>query len=284
MDLTSLDIFEAVAAELNVTRAAHALGRAQSNVTTRLQALEQQLGVALFLREGKRLSLTEQGTTFLGYSRRLRALADEARQALHPQVPAGTLRLGSMESTAAARLPNVLARLHGTWPELELNLTTGTSQGLLRQLADGELDCALVALVEEQEQAPLAQLAERGLRGEALIAEEMLVLVPQGHTAPSTQGLRLAGFAKGCTYRGLGQRWLEREGSVRVQEVGSYHNMLACVAAGHSACIVPRSLLALQPDLPVRVQATLGTVHTWLAWRAGYATAGLAALREAFSA
>ncbi|MFO1212887.1 MAG: LysR family transcriptional regulator, partial [Paenacidovorax caeni] len=134
MDLTALDIFRTVAAEGSVTRAAERLQRAQSNVTTRVRQLEAELGVALFLREGKRMALTPEGLVLLDYAQRLLALAEEARQALHPGEPAGRLRLGSMESTAASRLPAPLARLHGQWPDIALELCTGASQVLLDKL------------------------------------------------------------------------------------------------------------------------------------------------------
>ena len=67
MDLTALDIFRTVAAEGSVTRAAERLQRAQSNVTTRVRQLEAELGVALFLREGKRMALTPEGLVLLDY-------------------------------------------------------------------------------------------------------------------------------------------------------------------------------------------------------------------------
>ena len=76
MDHTSLDIFRVVAAELSVTRAAKRLGRVQSNVTTRIQQLEEELGVPLFRRDGNRLTLSAEGDRFLGYANRMRALAD----------------------------------------------------------------------------------------------------------------------------------------------------------------------------------------------------------------
>ena len=114
MDLSSLEIFRAVAREASVTRAAQQLQRAQSNVTTRIRQLEEDLGVELFLRDGKRMSLTERGSEFLAYAEQLLALADEARQSMHPAEPGGRLRLGSMESTAASRLPALFedSRVH----------------------------------------------------------------------------------------------------------------------------------------------------------------------------
>ncbi|TLJ17613.1 LysR family transcriptional regulator, partial [Pseudomonas aeruginosa] len=69
------------------------LQRAQSNVTTRIRQLEEDLGVELFLRDGKRMSLTERGSEFLAYAEQLLALADEARQSMHPTEPGGRLRL-----------------------------------------------------------------------------------------------------------------------------------------------------------------------------------------------
>ena len=152
MDLTALDIFRTVAAEGSVTRAAERLQRAQSNVTTRVRQLEADLGVALFLREGKRMALTPEGLVLQDYAQRLLALAEEARQALHPGQPAGRLRLGSMESTAASRLPAPLARLHGQWPDIALELCTGASQVLLDKLRAHALDAVLHQRGPEVEQ------------------------------------------------------------------------------------------------------------------------------------
>ena len=131
MDLSSLEIACTVAAESSVTRAARLLGRAPSNVTIRIQQLERQLGVALFSRDGKRMSLTREGGTFLGYAKRLLALAQEARDAVKPLVPEGSLRVGSMESAAASRLPEALARFHVRWPAVSISLAIGASRELL---------------------------------------------------------------------------------------------------------------------------------------------------------
>ena len=75
MDLAALEIFRTVALEGSVTRSAERLGRVQSNVTTRVQQLEEQLGATLFRREGRRMVLTPAGETLCGYTDRLLALA-----------------------------------------------------------------------------------------------------------------------------------------------------------------------------------------------------------------
>src|SRR5512132_932908 len=99
MELSDLHVFATVVRAGGVTRAAERLHRVQSNVTTRVRKLEEDLGVELFVRDGRRLKLSPAGNVLLGYADRLLALATEAREALHEADPRGVLRLGSMEST-----------------------------------------------------------------------------------------------------------------------------------------------------------------------------------------
>ncbi len=286
MDLTTLEIFRLVALENSITRAAQRLQRVQSNVTTRIQQLEEELGVALFLRDGKRMSLTEQGRAFLDYAERLLSLADEARQAMHPDRPGGRLRLGSMESTAATRLPRPLAAFHGECPEVTLEVSTGTSAALIDGVLARRLDCALVALPENLD---ATALPGHGLQGDAVFREELLLALPPGHPvveSPAQVRVQtLAGFAKGCTYRQIGEQWLTAEGTppgFRVQEVGSYHAILACVAAGTCIGVLPRSVLDLQRDPAPVVTHSLREIDTWLVWRDGYATAAFQRFRGLF--
>lgn len=175
MDLTALEIFRAVAQEGSVTRAAERLGRVQSNVTTRVQQLEEQLGATLFLREGKRMVPTPAGESLRGYADRLLALAEEARQSVHPHEPGGRLRLGAMESTAAARLPQPLAQLHAQWPGLVLELSTAPSRQLVEQVLAHQIDCALVAW------PPPGIDADAPVEHTAVFAEALLLALPADH-------------------------------------------------------------------------------------------------------
>lgn len=270
MDLSSLEIFRAVAHEASVTRAAQQLQRAQSNVTTRIRQLEEDLGVELFLRDGKRMSLTERGSEFLAYAEQLLALADEARQSMHPAEPGGRLRLGSMESTAASRLPALLASYHKACPRVALEVSTGTSRALFDGVRARRLDCALVAAGPGW----AGELDGSGLRGEPLFREELLMILPTEHPpvhdAAEVRLRTLAGFARGCTYRQLAEDSLGTP--LTVQEVGSYHAILACVAAGACVGVLPRSVLQLLGTPSLR-SLPLAEVDTWLVWREGYATA-----------
>ncbi|KAF1016246.1 MAG: HTH-type transcriptional regulator GltR [Stenotrophomonas maltophilia] len=281
MDDTSLDVFRTVAEELSITRAAQRLGRAPSNVTTRVQQLEAELGAELFVRSGKRLSLSPQGERFLGYAQRLLALTEEARQSLQPDALSGLLRIGSMESTAASRLPQPLARLHARWPQVRLEVSTGPSAQLLERLRTQAIDCALLALPPSQE---AADLAPSGIELQPVFNEQLELLLPAGHPPVSgpadLQVTTLAAFAAGCSYRAVAEHWLAAAGHrLDVQVVGSYHAMLACVAAGHSACLMPLSVRALSPALDLR-SVPLFDLPTQLAWRSGYLTPALDALRS----
>lgn len=278
MDFVALEIFCAVAAEGSVTRAAERLQRVQSNVTTRVRQLEDTLGSALFLREGKRMALTPEGQIFLGYAQQLLALANESRQALHPTQPQGRLRLGAMESTAASRLPGPLARFHGQWPAVALELSTGPSQDLLERLRAHALDAVLVAW-------PPDQPSDAALDAVPVFREELLLVLPAGH-APlhgpqDVQPATLAVFEPGCTYRRIAQQWLAaRTPPVQLLELGSYHAILACVAAGNCVGVVPRSVLELARTPPALHLHPLQSMDTLLVRRAGYRSAALDALQQ----
>src|SRR5574343_693440 len=146
MDLSDLRLFRTVAQEGSVTRAAERLHTVQSNVTTRLRLLEENLGTPLFDRINRRLIITPAGLLLQDYADRLLNLAEEARQAVRAlDVPQGLLRLGSMETTAATRLPRVIAAFRRQHPQVELRLRTSHTSGLTQEVLNHQLDAALIS-------------------------------------------------------------------------------------------------------------------------------------------
>lgn len=283
MDLAELAIFRAVVRENGVTRAAAKLNRVQSNVTTRIKQLEEQLGTALFVRDGRRLVLTPAGETLLPYAERLLALADEASHAVREDRPRGRLRLGTMESTAACRLPRLLAHYHQAWPDVELELLTGTTGCLIDKVREFEVDVALVATPLAP--APLGEPFET----EAIFREELVLLTPRGHPPVRTPRdillPTLVAFERGCAYRSYAERWYAEHGVKphRELELGSYHAIIACVAAGAGVAVAPRALLDLQieaDNLGVHPLPGIAPIDTLLVWRHGHASAALRALRD----
>lgn len=89
MDLTQLEMFNAVAETGSITQAAAKVHRVPSNLTTRIRQLEADLGVDLFIRENQRLRLSPSGHNFLRYSQRILALVDEARMVVAGDEPQG---------------------------------------------------------------------------------------------------------------------------------------------------------------------------------------------------
>jgi DNA-binding transcriptional LysR family regulator len=288
MDLAALTIFRAVVRENGVTRAAAKLNRVQSNVTMRIKQLEQQLGAELFVREGRRLVLTPAGRTLLPYAERLLALADEARHALREDRPRGRLALGAMESTAATRLPRVLAAYHQRWPEVELELNTATTGCLIDRVRQFEIDAALVAT------PPDASALSADFESVPVFEEELVMVTPRGHRAIRAANdvalSTLIAFERGCAYRSYIERWYANHGlrPARTIEMGSYHAIIACVAAGAGVAVAPRSVLDLLPggaqDVAIHPLGPLGAVPTLMIWRRGHDSAALGALREALIA
>jgi DNA-binding transcriptional LysR family regulator len=282
MDLSDLRIFSAVVREGGVTRAAEKLNRVQSNVTTRIRQLEEDLGVDLFLREGKRLHLAPAGQLLLGYADRLLTLADEARISLRDPRPRGLFRLGAMESTAAVRLPkaiNEYSRLH---PEVTLELRIGNPVVLSAAILAGELDAALVS--EPIADAPFEKVLA--------FEEEPVIVSAAGHPPVGKKGCfpaTMIAFEHGCPYRKRLENWYARHGEMpaRTVELGSYHAMLGCVVAGMGIALLPRSVLTTFPEsrrLAVhRLPPGENRSRTVLIWRKGAGSPNIAALRQILS-
>lgn len=277
MELSQLRIFQAVAEEGSIARAALRLNRVPSNLSTRLRQLEEGLGVDLFLRERQRLQLSAAGKTLLGYAERMFALQSEAEAALRGAEPAGEFIIGSMYSTAAIHLPALLASYHRTYPAVNLQVQTQPSGDLIEGLIAGRLDAALV-------DGPL-EYAE--LDGLPLFEEELVLITPVGH-APVNSALDVAGeavyaFRSRCSYRRRLENWFaaSRVAMGQVMEIESYHSMLACVVAGGGVALMSRSMLDSMPGrVSVSVYplaAPFDRTTTWLMWRKGMLGANLQA-------
>lgn len=280
MDVAELEIFKAVAEQGGVSKAAAALHRVPSNVTTRVKQLEEKLGTKLFHRQGRRLVLSSEGKVLLAYADRVVRLCAEAHAAVKGNTPQGTLRLGSLESTAATRLPPILARYHAAYPAVRVELVTGTSGALVSKVLGEALEAALVA----------EPFSSAELETELAFVEELVLITPLSCPkirTPKDIGSRtVLAFTTGCSYRRRLEAWLGRANVVpeRVMEYGSYHAIVACAAAGSGIAIVPRAVLravGAQDQVAVHaLPANVSTAKTRLIWRRGHQSSVLEALRR----
>jgi DNA-binding transcriptional LysR family regulator len=284
MDFSDLHIFRTVAEAGGIIRAAEQLHRVQSNVTTRIKQLERDLGTTLFLREGRRMRLSPAGKILLEYANRLFALATEARSAIQGCAPGGTLRLGAMESTAAARLPAPLGRFHDRFPDVSIELHTGNPRHLLEQVFAGELDAALVA----------EPVSDPRLEVLPVFDEDLVIVAGNSHppiSAPRHVMKRtLLAFHHGCPYRKRLEDWFERGGVTpeRIIEVASYHAILGCTMAGMGVALMPRSVLETYTELAHLSVHPLSPkfrkARTLLVWRKKAPQANIAAFASILSA
>jgi LysR family transcriptional regulator, cell division regulator len=243
MNSVELGLFAAVAQSGSIGRAAVRLNTVQSNVTQRVRALEDKLGVALFHRSKRGVTLTTVGARLLPYAARVAELLEEARLVTRDEaVPRGAVRIGALETVAALRLPPILGAYAARCPEVEVVLDTGPTEHLVERVLRRELDGAFVS----------GPIEHAHLRAVAVVEEE-LVLV----TAPRVSAVedlrrdgRLAGrmiaFRAGCSYRQRTEAFLAREGLVGVprMEMGTLDGMIGCVAAGVGFAVLPRAVVA----------------------------------------
>ncbi len=240
MDLADLRVFETVARLGGMNRAAGELNTVQSNVTTRIRLLEEELGAPLFRRHSRGVSLTEAGARMLPYAVRLHQILEEARRAfVDDGTPKGSLTLGSLETTAALRLSSELAAYAALYPEVDLILRTGTTCELVKQVLEFRLEGAFVC-------GPVAHPEIE----ETLAFRERLAIL----TAPSESDLealfhrpllKIVVLRRGCSYRQRLENILARRGIVnlRILEFGTIEAILGSVAAGIGITLLPMGLI-----------------------------------------
>lgn len=279
MNFADLQIFKAVVDEGGIVKAAQKLHRVPSNITTRIKQLETQIGIPLFHRDRQRLHLSPSGELLLGYAERLIGLSEEARQALTGTTPRGVLKLGALESTTASRLPELLAAFHRRYPDVRLELTTGTNDELVAGVSSRRLDAAFVA-----EPPPVRELSHLPVFRERLMVISSLDHPPV--TKPrDAENQSVIAFPQGCAYRRVLQRWLRRDSlaGMRVLEFSSYHAIVACVAAGAGIALMPEAVLEAMPQARVRrnrIADAQARIVTPLVWREGEFSPAVRALRD----
>ncbi|MBG0809978.1 LysR family transcriptional regulator [Methylosinus sp. H3A] len=133
-----------VATELGgFVRAAARLGRTQSAISLQMKKLEEQVGQAIFRKNGRGVALTDTGDVLLGYAQRILALNDEAVAATRGVAVAGTVRLGLPQDLAEHWLSKILGPFHHTHPHIYFEAVVGRSRDLREQVVLGGVDMAL---------------------------------------------------------------------------------------------------------------------------------------------
>ena len=260
MDYVLLKTFLAVIESGSFSSAADLMNCVQSNITARIKRLESHFGEALFERGRGGAKTTAFGAELEVQAKRLLAVHQQTEQALMNRAgKAAQFRLGSMETTAGARLPPLLKHLSEQCPEAELSLRTATTGELTSLVWERQLDAALVA----------GPVDESRFHCMPAFHEKLVAAYP----IKGQEKMPLLAFRSTCTYRNIANDWLRSTGhsDTRIIEMGTLDGMLGCVEAGMGFAVFPESSIKTYRHFDnVRLEAlpaALGEITTFLIWR-----------------
>lgn len=291
MEIRQLEIFSVLARELNFTRTAERLNTVQSNVTTRIRGLEEELGTALFERIGRRVILTESGRNLVTYTEQVLGLLEEAKASIcqNKENPSGRLNIGAPESVVTYRLPPMLKVFRERYPNVRLSLRPDQLTATRQKLDDGRVD--LIFIIDET-------IHDQSLCVDDLGVEPVVVVGPSDHGLAKRKQIFAADLRDetlllteaGCCYR---QRFEQALIAAKVHprsvvEYSSIEAIKQCVGSGMGIGVLPqisvqaeahRGSLAL-----LRWKGPSLTMRRQLVWRrAKWISPAFAAFRKTLS-
>jgi DNA-binding transcriptional LysR family regulator len=241
MDVIDLKVVDAVARLGSMSKAAVELNTVQSNVSSRIRSLEDELGVLLFQRSAKGVQITPAGRRILPYAARLaKLLSDAAAAARDDGTPSGVLEIGTLETTLALRLPSLIARFAKAWPQVRPLVRTGTTSSLIQSVVECKLEGAFVA----------GPVSHPELHVETVFHEELVLVTSRAvrslEALSSIPLLKTVVFRVGCSYRQRLDSLLASMGILAPEplEFGSIDGIIACVSAGVGITLLPRGVVA----------------------------------------
>ncbi|MBR2814141.1 MAG: LysR family transcriptional regulator [Reyranella sp.] len=258
---TQLRSFHAVAQRLSFTVAARELGVSQPTITTQVKSLEQEFGVELFVRRGRRIELTETGGGLLDITRRLFADEKEASDYLNETrgLKTGHLRVGAV---GPYHVTDMLAAFNARYPGIYVSVTVGNSRESLRDLLDYRTDVAVLAHVD-----PDARLVAIPYR-----RHRVVVMCPADHDFADRRSIRARDMegqrlivreAGSTTRRAFDQAMREKDVRPRiVMEIGSRESIREAVAKGIGLGVVSEKEFI--PDPRIRaLQVSDAEIYTY---------------------
>ncbi|STW14498.1 LysR family transcriptional regulator YneJ [Klebsiella pneumoniae subsp. rhinoscleromatis] len=202
MDLTQLEMFNAVASTGSITQAAQRVHpRAVQTSPPASASWRPTSALSCLSARTSACACRLRDTAFCAIASRFLALVDEARMVVAGDEPQGLFSLGSLESTAAVRIPSTLAHFNQRYPKIHLALSTGPSGTMIDGVLEGALSAAFVD----------GPLVHPGLEGLPVFPEEMMIVAPYGHApitrASEVNGANVYAFRANCSYRRHFESW-----------------------------------------------------------------------------
>lgn len=184
MELRQIKYFIEVAKREHVTEAANNLHVAQSAISRQITKLEDELGVDLFIRDGRRVRLTPIGEVFLKRMEYALQVIDDAKQVIHEYTDPekGTINIGFASSLALYILPTIISAFRREYPSVNFNLVQGNYYELKELVSRGKANMALLAPVPTK---------DKQLIGKVLSTEHIVALLPLNHPRAKQKTLKL---------------------------------------------------------------------------------------------
>ncbi|UFU00609.1 LysR family transcriptional regulator [Radiobacillus kanasensis] len=217
MELRQIHYFMEVAKREHVTEAAEALHVAQSSVSRQIFNLEDELGIDLFIREGRRVKLTPIGRIFFERMKQTLNMMDEAKREVKEYLAPekGTVRIAFPISMAAHTLPSIIFAFRLRYPEAKFQMSNALYQDLIDGVVNGDYNLAMMAPMPDKEK-------EKKVRGTNLFTENIVALVPIHHPLANQPNIMLQEL-KGDSFVVLPKGYVFRDQVVQ-----------ACQRAGYS--------------------------------------------------
>lgn len=184
MELRQLKYFIEVAKREHVTEAANVLHVAQSAVSRQIFNLEEELGVDLFIREGRTVRLTRIGKIFLEHAERALHVIEDAKRVVeeYRDPEKGTIHIGFSASLASYILPTAISYFRKEYPHVQFVLNEGSYSELIDSVIRGEINMALLG--------PLPQ-DQKKIKGTVLFTEDIVALLPSSHRLAERTSIKL---------------------------------------------------------------------------------------------
>jgi LysR family transcriptional regulator, carnitine catabolism transcriptional activator len=188
MDLDQIKTFDRIAQDLSFTKAAARLNVTQATVSMRVRALEDLLGVPLFHR-GRKVSLTDQGMTFLPYARRILSAAQEAKEALR-RVERGRVAVASLRSLVSPLITDSLVRFQDKHPGIDVVVLEGHHRHLTVMLHERQAELGIIAWPNLDALLPdLVPLVIMRERVPLVVSPEVRAKLPASYTIADVLGI-----------------------------------------------------------------------------------------------
>ncbi|SFT27021.1 LysR family transcriptional regulator [Paenibacillus sp. BC26] len=244
MELTYLKTFREVAKCGSYTRAAEALGYAQSSITSQIQKLEEAYGAVLLERFGRGMKLTMAGEALLQYANDIYRLHEESKEVVAKQAK-GTLSIGTIETLAAFYLPPHLQAYRREYPDVNIVIQPANEPFIIESVKEGELDIGIIL------DPPFT---DPELHSSILREEPLVIIANPDHKlkgqsevhAHNLENESLILTEDGCTYRAMLLKVLKgNQVSFSLSyEFGNLEAIKQCVIYGLGIALVPRITVA----------------------------------------